>query len=263
MVSCGNDCRSVEVEPRSPLGSGDTTTRLPPEQPSADCGRCQRCKVHAEWPLSPCHAAKPHGLSEKEQASGCRLPCRAQVWVQACGTLTHRVIRSEKIFGACDDQDRPDMPLGLAIDMKGTSLAAFPTLRDQGRVCLGSAALMQPAIREWQKEKAAIRATPDAPLARLGFLPAGLRRVILFCSFGSQRNVQAAAGLRTIPPEDPGTVETSTNGAGLGAALYGNDVQAAYGDRLISTTEPIGSDLDAQVTGRYIEVVNLDGGQSG
>jgi uncharacterized 2Fe-2S/4Fe-4S cluster protein (DUF4445 family) len=58
-------------------------------------------------------------------------------------TLAPIIVYSNKIFRACDDYKRPDVPLGLAVDLGSTTVAAFVTTLDQGRVCAGAAALNQ------------------------------------------------------------------------------------------------------------------------
>ena len=83
------------------------------------------------------------GLSEAERAAGYRLACRARVRGDVTVTLAPIVVFSNKIFRACDDYRQPDVPLGLAIDLGSTTVAAFVTTLDHGRVCLGAAALNQ------------------------------------------------------------------------------------------------------------------------
>jgi uncharacterized 2Fe-2S/4Fe-4S cluster protein (DUF4445 family) len=58
-------------------------------------------------------------------------------------TLAPIVVYSNKMFRACNDHRRPGVPLGLAIDLGSTTVAAFVTTLDTGRVCLGAAALNQ------------------------------------------------------------------------------------------------------------------------
>ena len=53
------------------------------------------------------------------------------------------MVYSNKIFRACDDHRRAGVPLGLAIDLGSTTVAAFVTTLDAGRVCAGAAALNQ------------------------------------------------------------------------------------------------------------------------
>ena len=58
-------------------------------------------------------------------------------------TLAPIVVYSNKIFRACDDHKRPDAPLGLAIDLGSTTVAAFVVTLDRGQVCAGGAGLNQ------------------------------------------------------------------------------------------------------------------------
>ena len=58
-------------------------------------------------------------------------------------TLAPIVVYSNKIFRACDDHRRAGVPLGLAIDLGSTTVAAFVTTLDEGKVCAGAAALNQ------------------------------------------------------------------------------------------------------------------------
>ncbi len=155
-VSYGTDVRSVDVEEGSTLGAAIVATGLPLEQPCAGRGTCHKCKVIVQEdpkgspiPLGSFDDKEMEGLTEAERAAGYRLACRARVQGDVTVTLAPIVVFSNKIFRACDDYRQPDVPLGLAIDLGSTTVAAFVTtlpkgdLRDQGRVCLGAAALNQ------------------------------------------------------------------------------------------------------------------------
>jgi uncharacterized 2Fe-2S/4Fe-4S cluster protein (DUF4445 family) len=142
-VSYGNDVRSVAVEQNSPLGPAIIATGLPLEQPCAGRGTCLKCKVIAQGALSPLDDKESDGLTAAERATGYRLACRARVLGDVTVTLAPIVVYSNKIFRACDDYRRPGVPLGLAIDLGSTTVAAFVTTLDEGRVCLGAAALNQ------------------------------------------------------------------------------------------------------------------------
>jgi uncharacterized 2Fe-2S/4Fe-4S cluster protein (DUF4445 family) len=61
-------------------------------------------------------------------------------------TLAPIVVYSNKIFRACDDHLRRDAPLGLAVDLGSTTVAAFLTTLDEGQVCAGAAALNQQIV---------------------------------------------------------------------------------------------------------------------
>jgi len=58
-------------------------------------------------------------------------------------TLAPIVVYSNKIFRASDDYKREGAPLGLAIDLGSTTVAAFVTTLEEGEVCAGAAALNQ------------------------------------------------------------------------------------------------------------------------
>ena len=149
-VSYGTDVRPVAAEEGSTLGAAIVATGLPLEQPCAGRGTCHKCKVIVQGALSALDDKEMEELTEAERAAGYRLACRALVRGDVTVTLAPIVVFSNKIFRACDDYRRPDMPLGLAIDLGSTTVAAFVTtlpLRgisiDEGRVCLGAAALNQ------------------------------------------------------------------------------------------------------------------------
>jgi uncharacterized 2Fe-2S/4Fe-4S cluster protein (DUF4445 family) len=142
-ASCGSDTRSVIVEAGSSLGAAILATGLPLEQPCAGRGTCRKCKVIVQGASSPFDEKELEGLTEAEQAAGYRLACRARVLGEVDVTLAPIVVYSNKIFRACDDYTRSNAPLGLAIDLGSTTVAAFLTALDTGRVCLGAAALNQ------------------------------------------------------------------------------------------------------------------------
>ena len=145
-VSYGTDVRSVEVEEGATLGAAVVATGLPLEQPCAGRGTCHKCKAIVQGALSPLDDKEMEGLTEAERAAGYRLACRARVRGDVTVTLAPIVVFSNKIFRACDDYRRPDAPLGLAIDLGSTTVAAFVTTLDKGQVCLGAAALNQQTV---------------------------------------------------------------------------------------------------------------------
>lgn len=142
-VSYGDDVRSATVEGDSPLGAAIIATGLPLEQPCAGRGTCHKCKVMAEGALSPLDDREEEGLTEAERKVNYRLACRARIQGNVSVTLAPIVVYSNKIFQASDDYRRRKVPLGLAIDLGSTTVAAFVTTLDEGRVCAGAAALNQ------------------------------------------------------------------------------------------------------------------------
>ena len=145
-VSYGDDVRSVAVEENSVLGEAIIATGLPLEQPCAGRGTCGKCKVLVEGELSPLDETEVKLLSSAERAAGYRLACRTRVLGDASVTLAPIVVYSDKIFRVCDDYKREGVPLGLAIDLGSTTVAAFLVTLDDGRVCAGAAALNQQIV---------------------------------------------------------------------------------------------------------------------
>lgn len=149
-VVYGSDERSVEVPRDANLGEAIIATGLPLEQPCAGRGTCLKCKVIAQPTvagtadvLSPLDERELVGLSDAERAADYRLACRARVQGDVTVTLAPIVVYSNKMFRACDDYKKPGVPLGLAIDLGSTTVAAFVTTLTTGDVCAGAAALNQ------------------------------------------------------------------------------------------------------------------------
>ena len=94
-------------------------------------------------------------------------------------------------------------------------------------------------------------------MARLGLSASDLQRVILTGSFGSQLNVRAVVGLGMIPGVDPARIETSANGAGLGAALFLDEKEFERGERIAASAEQIDLDSYADFNRRYVGAMNL------
>ncbi|MGQ9598063.1 MAG: ASKHA domain-containing protein [Anaerolineae bacterium] len=143
IVSYGTDMRSVAVQENDLLAAAIVATGLPLEQPCAGRGTCLKCKVIAQGAISPLDEKELAGLTEGERTAGYRLACRARVWGDVSVTLAPVVVYSNKIFRACEDYKRSDVPLGLAIDLGSTTVAAFLVTLNEGLVCLGAAALNQ------------------------------------------------------------------------------------------------------------------------
>jgi uncharacterized 2Fe-2S/4Fe-4S cluster protein (DUF4445 family) len=142
-VSYGEETQRVTVEEGTALGDAVIATGLPLEQPCAGKGTCLKCKVMAQGVLNPLDELELGGLSAAERAADYRLACRARVRGDVSVTLAPIVVYSNKIFRACNDHRRQGVPLGLAIDLGSTTVAAFVATLDHGRVCAGAAALNQ------------------------------------------------------------------------------------------------------------------------
>jgi len=145
-VTYGEKVRTVQVVVGSLLGDAVIATELPLEQPCAGRGTCLKCKVMATGDLSPLDERESKGLTPGEKGADYRLACRARVIGDVTVVLAPIVVYSNKMFRTCDDYNEREVPLGLAIDLGSTTVAAFLTTLDNGRVCAGTAALNQQTI---------------------------------------------------------------------------------------------------------------------
>jgi len=145
----------------------------------------------------------------------------------------------------------------LLITDEGVDLRGVESPEEAPRVPLF---LTQHDIRELQKAKGAIRTAMEILLARLELKPGALGRLILTGSFGSQLDSEAVVELGMVPPLDPGIVEPSANGAGLGAALFLDEKEFARGKRIARQAEQVNLDMDPAFNRRFIEAMDLGGG---
>ncbi len=150
-VIYGETVKTVVVADNTLLGDAIALTELPLEQPCAGRGTCGKCKVliesSADSGLAPPDLVELENLTEGEMAVGNRLACRARVRGDAQISLAPVVIYSNKIFRASNRYKRDrDVPLGLAIDLGSTTVAAFLTMLDDGEICAGGASLNQQTV---------------------------------------------------------------------------------------------------------------------
>jgi uncharacterized 2Fe-2S/4Fe-4S cluster protein (DUF4445 family) len=145
-VVYGEQQRTVNVPSGTLLGEAIALTGLPLEQPCAGRGTCGKCKVLVETGISPPEAVERQHLTAGELALDNRLACRAQVESDARVVLAPIVVYSNKIFRLSSRYKREQGPLGLAIDLGTTTVAAFLTVLEDGEVCAGSAALNQQSV---------------------------------------------------------------------------------------------------------------------
>jgi uncharacterized 2Fe-2S/4Fe-4S cluster protein (DUF4445 family) len=143
----GEAVKTIEAQHGTLLGDIIIATGLPLEQPCAGRGTCGKCKVLVEEGSSYPDEIEIKNLSEGELALGNRLACRARVEDDIKVILSPIVVYSNKAFRTSNRyrQER-DVPLGLAIDLGTTTVAAFLTMLDNGEVCLGAASLNQQTV---------------------------------------------------------------------------------------------------------------------
>ncbi len=117
--------------------------------------------------------------------------------------------------------------------------------------------LTQWDIRELQKAKGAIRAAIEILMSRLGLVPGDLERLILTGSFGGRVDVGAAMDLGLLPPVRTSVVETISNGAGFGAALFLSDEGFARGEALAGRAVQVDLDREQDFMDRYVAAMIL------
>ncbi|MEJ2757322.1 MAG: 2Fe-2S iron-sulfur cluster-binding protein [Anaerolineales bacterium] len=123
----GTEEKQIEVEEGALLGDVIQSVGLPIEQPCAGRGTCGKCKVIVEDGVIPPDEVEQEHLSAGELALNSRLACRARVKEDTRVILSKIVVYSNKIFKASSAFKRNDDPLGLAIDLGSTTVAAFLT----------------------------------------------------------------------------------------------------------------------------------------
>ena len=145
-VLYGDEARIIDAERGSLLGDVIVASGLPLEQPCAGRGICGLCKVLSEEGLAPPDDVEREHLSPGELAINNRLACRARVQDDTRIVLAPIVVYSNKIFRGSSRYRRSTAPLGLAVDLGSTTVAAFLTTLDDGEVCAGAASLNQQTV---------------------------------------------------------------------------------------------------------------------
>ncbi|NIV38482.1 MAG: 2Fe-2S iron-sulfur cluster binding domain-containing protein, partial [Anaerolineae bacterium] len=142
-VVYGEERRTTQADSGRVIGDVISEIGLPLEQPCAGRGTCGLCKVLVEKGVAPPDEVEREHLTAGELALDNRLACRARVAGDVQVVLSPIVVYSNKIFRGSSRYKRSDAPIGLAIDLGSTTVAAFLTMLDDGDVCTGSASLNQ------------------------------------------------------------------------------------------------------------------------
>jgi uncharacterized 2Fe-2S/4Fe-4S cluster protein (DUF4445 family) len=143
----GDEIHRVQAPVGSVVGQIIAQADLPLEQPCAGRGTCGLCKVLAEGGLAPPDEVEAQHLSPSELALNQRLACRARLAGPASLVLSPTVVYSNKIFQASNrHRVEKEAPLGLAVDLGSTTVAAFLTMLDDGEITCGGAALNRQTI---------------------------------------------------------------------------------------------------------------------
>lgn len=146
-VVYGEKEKTIQAENGRLLGDVIAETGLPLEQPCAGRGTCGKCKVLVEEGVAEPDEIEFENLTPGEIALNNRLACRARVEGDSRIVLTPIVVYSNKIFKSSSRYKREkDVPLGLAIDLGSTTVAAFLTMLDNGEVAAGGGSLNQQTV---------------------------------------------------------------------------------------------------------------------
>lgn len=145
-ITYSDETRTVECAPDQVIGEAIAKTDLPLEQPCAGRGTCGKCKVLAEGALADFDPIENKFLLPAERAANVRLACRARISGDAHVTLTPVVVYSNKIFARSNEFRTNSDPLGIAVDLGSTTVAAFLVSLKTGFVYAGAAALNQQTI---------------------------------------------------------------------------------------------------------------------
>jgi uncharacterized 2Fe-2S/4Fe-4S cluster protein (DUF4445 family) len=145
-VVYGEETKTTTAPVNSLLGDVIASTGLPLEQPCAGKGTCGKCKVLAEEGIAPPDSLEKVHLTPGELALDNRLACRARLAGDTRVVLAPIVVYSNKIFRSSNRYKIDKVPLGLAIDLGSTTVAAFLTMMDNGEVPIGAATLNQQSV---------------------------------------------------------------------------------------------------------------------
>jgi len=146
-VIYGSEIKSVQADEGEILGDVVARTGLPLEQPCAGRGTCGKCKVLVEEGTAPPDEIELQNLTAGEIALNNRLACRARVQGKTRIVLSPILVYSNKIFrGSSRYKKDKDIPLGLAVDLGSTTVAAFLTCLDNGEVAAGGGGLNQQTV---------------------------------------------------------------------------------------------------------------------
>jgi uncharacterized 2Fe-2S/4Fe-4S cluster protein (DUF4445 family) len=143
----GQEKSGLEMPDGAPFSEVVSAASLPLELPCAGRGTCGSCKVLVEAGGSPPDEIEREHLTPGELVVGTRLACRAKVFGDTQIVLSPIEVHSNKIFRAGSRHQREKhVPLGMAIDLGSTTVAAYLTMLDNGEVVAGGAALNQQRV---------------------------------------------------------------------------------------------------------------------
>jgi len=143
----GSDVKTLSAEDGDLIGDVIAESGFPLEQPCAGRGTCGKCKVLVEIGTAPPDEIEITNLTQGELALNNRLACRARVQGETRLVLSPILVYSNKIFkGSSRYRKDSEIPLGIAVDLGSTTVAAFLTTLDNGEVAAGSGGLNQQTV---------------------------------------------------------------------------------------------------------------------
>lgn len=142
-VTYQDEAREAQFEAGDLLANAVKATGFPLEQPCAGRGTCGKCKVIVQGEIEAPDDVEASELTQAELESDYRLACRAHVRGDIEVVLPTLIVFSNKIFTHSTAFRKQDDPLGLAIDLGSTTVAAFLTSLETGTVYAGAATLNQ------------------------------------------------------------------------------------------------------------------------
>jgi uncharacterized 2Fe-2S/4Fe-4S cluster protein (DUF4445 family) len=145
-ITYSGETRALECQAGQVIGDVIPSSGFPLEQPCAGRGTCGKCKVLASGALAERDEIENKFLLTAEREANVRLACRARIVGDAQVTLAPVVVYSNKIFTQSNEYRANADPLGLAIDLGSTTVAAFLVSLKTGFVYAGAAALNQQTL---------------------------------------------------------------------------------------------------------------------
>lgn len=143
----GQEQKIIQAQDGTSFSEVISEAELPLEKPCAGRGTCGTCKVLVEQGGNQPDEIEQEHITSGELTLGTRLACRAQVQGDTQIVLSPIVVYSNKIFKGNQRYRRErKVPLGLAIDLGSTTVAAYLTMLDNGEVVAGGASLNQQRI---------------------------------------------------------------------------------------------------------------------
>jgi uncharacterized 2Fe-2S/4Fe-4S cluster protein (DUF4445 family) len=134
-----------EVEAGARLDDAILAAGVLLDRPCGGRGACGKCRVEASGALSPATEPELRALGPAALAAGFRLACQARVLGPVQARPPAGAISTAKTFTTGIDLDTIPGPLGLALDLGTTTVAAFIVSLADGRVHAGRAVLNRQA----------------------------------------------------------------------------------------------------------------------